>query len=36
MSQENHLYQTKRLGRTNPGITLPSLCREPQGKSVAM
>lgn len=36
MSQESPLRQTERLGGTNPGITLPSLCGEPQGKSAAM
>lgn len=36
MSQENHLCQTEQLGGTNLGITLPSLCGEPQGKSAAI
>jgi len=35
MSQEKCLHQTGRQGRANAGIALPSLCGEPQGKSVA-
>lgn len=36
MSHESHPCQTEQLGRTNPGITLLSLCGEPQGKSAGM